>query len=77
MFLPTWDGATREYSPFCTGMGHLLCLLFSQNASSHPAQYKQVPVDLGTGQGLRQARQVCWAGYLPLHPIALAGGDKH
>lgn len=48
MFLPTWDGATREYSPFCMGMGHLLCLLFSQNASSHPAQYKQVAVDLGS-----------------------------
>lgn len=47
MFLPAWDGATRGYSTFCTGTGHLLCLLFSQNASSRPAQYKQVAVDLG------------------------------
>lgn len=49
MFLQIWDGATREYSTFCMGIGHLPCLLFSHNAPSHPAQYKQVTVDLGKG----------------------------
>jgi len=47
-FLPAWDGATWEYSTFCMGTGHLLRLLFSQNASSRPAQYKQGAVDLGS-----------------------------
>lgn len=51
MSLLAGDGATREYSTFCAGRGHLLCLLSSQKASSRPGPYKQLAVDLGSRRG--------------------------